>query len=61
MFHIRWNTWHKLRIIVVATFVTFTVVNWSSIVRADTVPDWNANAVQALAAATPPHIETKRA
>ena len=54
MFHLRWNSWHKLHPIVVATFVTFSIVNWSSLARADAVTDWNDKAVQALVAATPP-------
>ena len=37
-----------------ATFVTFSTVNWSSIARADAVTDWNAIAVQALVTAAPP-------
>lgn len=50
MFHIRWNTWNKLRTTVVATFVTFSIVNWSSIAHADAVVDWNKIAVATIKA-----------
>ncbi len=54
MFHLHWNSWNKIHTIAVATFVTFSTVNWSSIARADAVTDWNDIAVQALVAAAPP-------
>lgn len=54
MFHLRWNSWNKLRTIVVTVSATFATFTWSSLARADAVTDWNDKAVQALVAATPP-------
>jgi hypothetical protein len=50
MLYLRWNTWNILRTTVVATVVTFSIGNWSSLARADAVTDWNAIATTAAAA-----------
>ena len=57
MLHLYWNTWNTLRTTVVATFVTFSIGNWSSLARADAVTDWNEITL-ATQAAVPGGIRT---